>query len=268
MTDAVSSWELKLAHAYHLLVQLDAEVEAYLAGGKARVESQIEGGTGDTLIIFRVSEKPPLEWSSLVGDILHNARSSLDSVMFELVSKRASSSQAQFDEMAVYFPIWDSSASLYAVSNSRPWHQNLLTAADLDELAKFQPFFYAEVPGLMQWEKEAIIRNNALIQLKALFRIDKHRTIHLTTAAVEYTYVTSEHDVDPDIKNAPIRRYTDGEELARVSVPPDKTLLEAGGVAVICRTKTPGSEPIGRELRYFLDEARIQLDVVNNLLNL
>lgn len=77
--------DLKFSRARRLLGELDGEVQAFLATGPFELEEHEEESSGDLIYRVRVHAQPPTEWSGLVGDIVHNARSALDHLAHALV---------------------------------------------------------------------------------------------------------------------------------------------------------------------------------------
>jgi len=75
---------LKLGRATRLVEELNAGRDAYLHGGSFFVDGQDEPG-GDHVAYFRQRQPLPLELGLLIGDALHNARSALDHLAWQLV---------------------------------------------------------------------------------------------------------------------------------------------------------------------------------------
>lgn len=91
----------KFARSRNLLAELSGEVETFMASGAYRIEETVEPD-GDRTFRARISSEPPVAWSVLIGDIVHNARSALDHLAWALVTKNG----ATPDEHT-YFPITD-----------------------------------------------------------------------------------------------------------------------------------------------------------------
>ena len=116
--------------------------------------------------IIRVPEFPELiEWGVRIGEIVHNLRSSLDLLMWQLVLLR----QGRVPDRPhdVYFPIVDDPRDFrkrYAVG--------LIEQADVKILDRFQPYRRREGPD--HWSGPWI---HPLMHLKDLSNDDKHRVI-------------------------------------------------------------------------------------------
>lgn len=91
----------KFTRSRRLLAELRGEIDAFLAIGAYRVE-QIEEPSGDLVYRSRVDAQPPVEWSVLIGDIVHNARSALDHLAYALVIRDGGTPDEH-----TYFPITD-----------------------------------------------------------------------------------------------------------------------------------------------------------------
>ena len=84
MDASLEGVKLKIDRATEHLEELNKEVENYLDGrpyevvGKPREE-------GNPLLVCKVHRQPPLRLSVLLGDFLHNLRSSLDHLAWQLV---------------------------------------------------------------------------------------------------------------------------------------------------------------------------------------
>lgn len=68
------------------LVSLYRKVEAYVDSAPYGLVAQRDSD-GNGLFVFRVTREPPLEFATLVGDILHNIRSALDYIAHELIKR-------------------------------------------------------------------------------------------------------------------------------------------------------------------------------------
>jgi hypothetical protein len=79
------SCRLKVNRAVTHFNQLNSEVDAFLARKPYSIIREIDPNIGQRVFKLHVAEKLPAEWSSLIGDCIHNARSSLDALAYALV---------------------------------------------------------------------------------------------------------------------------------------------------------------------------------------
>lgn len=145
--------DLKFARAFALIDQLETEVIGYLGGQPFRLE-EAEGEDGMIHSLVRIDRYPPDEWSLLVGDIVHNARSALDHLAWRLVESCGATPTEHTS-----FPITDAPDS----------YSNRLRA----DLKGTTPEVRAAVKGLAPWKTG----DRKLWQLHKLNIIDKHRLL-------------------------------------------------------------------------------------------
>ena len=141
----------KLTHATRLLDQLEAEARAFLAERFFEIH-RTEEPPG---LVWRIYVRHPIpSWSCLVGDIIHNLRSSLDHLACGLVRAGGGTVGRR-----TYFPIAESEAAF----NERVG-QDLrgATTAAIDAVRLLRPF-----PG----------GTDRLWHLHSLDVLDKHRDI-------------------------------------------------------------------------------------------
>jgi hypothetical protein len=76
---------IKVERAKEHISDLEALVERFDQAEPYRVLSYCELDTGDLVYEVKVSDQPPLRWSAIVGDAIHNLRSSLDLMVCETI---------------------------------------------------------------------------------------------------------------------------------------------------------------------------------------
>jgi hypothetical protein len=164
-TDGLTSAALKVDHADRHLEEVTAAIGEFLGSVDVGFEDVVDESTGEQ--IWRTTKTPPPpppELSILVGDVLHDARSALDHVAWELV-KRAG---GEPDENSA-FPIF-TDEQRYKSAVGRRTHG---MADDMvNAIERWQPWRIANPPAA------------PLAWLQELSNIDKHRHLHLTVAAV------------------------------------------------------------------------------------
>lgn len=77
-------FESKFARAFSLVDDLEQQISNYLQAEPVEITERNEP-SGDLVVTARARVRPPAEWSLLVGDALHNARSALDHLAWQLV---------------------------------------------------------------------------------------------------------------------------------------------------------------------------------------
>ena len=170
--DPLLSCRLKIDRAIEHFNHLHAHYEAFTARRPYRVV--VEEDTEPAIKIHRVhiAESIPQEWSAVVGDVLHNLRSALDSLAASLIEQKATAPKSVVER--TYFPIRGAKSGLY---------DNEATS-----------FF-----GHIRSDAEKLIRRlepyrggkgNPLWQLSRLNIIDKHRRILLAGANLSKVQVS------------------------------------------------------------------------------
>lgn len=88
MHPLLESARLKVERGETHLISLRAPIDTFLERHPKVVESYIESDTGEKIYrLQRALQKPPAELSPIVGDTLHNFRSALDHLMWEVVQR-------------------------------------------------------------------------------------------------------------------------------------------------------------------------------------
>lgn len=163
-------WRVKFSRAEQHLKNLDAEIDTYLAGHPYKAD--VESWDGSTLITrVDITGSPSVEMSPLIGDILHNQLSTLDSIYFALI-KYKSDNESKFKEIErkLYFPIVDDEAAFDKYPGIYEFGDSQLKRA----LRQFQPFHLVMEEGDVELRKSHIYK-----QLKAYANLDKHRGINV-----------------------------------------------------------------------------------------
>lgn len=76
--------ELKLERAREHLVSLDAEWQRWREGEPYSFVHEPDANTGEYVVRVHISEQPPAKFALIVGDCIHNIRSALDNLVYEL----------------------------------------------------------------------------------------------------------------------------------------------------------------------------------------
>lgn len=195
----------KLDRAHVHLKALQAEIPVFFARDPYEVGMNLDCKAGKCSVHIEVREHPPLAWSVMVGDIVHNLRSALDHLAWQLVLV----SGAEPVIGATQFPIFTSEPGN---SNERgKWNRYVAGMADpiLEYMREVQP--YADRDGAHE---------HSLVILATFSNEDKHRLPAARVAAV------AEHEVgsiglvpvrDVEVSNAMIVKgipLEDGDQIA------------------------------------------------------
>lgn len=136
---------------------------------------------------LRIHTPPPVALSTLIGDALHNLRSSLDSLAFGLAVYSLDRPLTEQEERAVEFPICESPAEFDAFFGARRDRAGLYNHVAKRALRGQQSFAIAERIEVWPEGEDAethyteSFQWDGLNRLRHLNNVDKHR--HLTVMA-------------------------------------------------------------------------------------
>jgi len=167
----IQPWRLKSARAHALLQEYDQIVDSYIDSRPFIAE--ISSWDGNVLVAdVYIDGRPDETLSPLIGDILHNQRSTLDSIYFALIKYKAGERQEEFEAISnsLYFPVVDSVSDFNNYKGISEFGDQQLKTA----LTQFQPF------SLVPDDNDlALKRSHYFKQLIALSNLDKHRGVNV-----------------------------------------------------------------------------------------
>jgi hypothetical protein len=184
LLDPESSWWAKYRNAESHLQRLDALYDSYYESQPFKIEE--EPTDQPEKLAARLHLQPiPQEIPLIVGDILHNLRSALDSLVYELVTQAAGRALTADEERACQFPISPDPAAFEEFFKHKT--RDRITPSNLrDIIRSVQPFYWLEVAKRSNVESahdldyEAHYRHSPLGELGYMSNIDKHRRLALT----------------------------------------------------------------------------------------
>ncbi|CAN5513249.1 hypothetical protein BH24ACT22_BH24ACT22_14000 [soil metagenome] len=178
MSRSLEGVRLKLNRAAEHLQQLDEENRVYLEGKPYEVIHERDEERSRHVYRFRVRQPPPLRLSILMGDCLHNIRSGLDYLAWQLVLAEGGT-----PTIKTSFPIFKDEGKFREFKGGRKAPTGVVggiseeAAAHIETL---QPYNRTEGPP----------EGHALWVLHTLNNIDKHRHLNLTTLGTTNTQTT------------------------------------------------------------------------------
>lgn len=184
-------WDIKHDRANELLVELRRSIrELKQSGGFAAVTE--EWGKERAVRVVLKTDIPD-RLSAIVGDIVHNARSSLDTVALAVCDFGSGGKLSEEDERRVQFPITSDPADWKKQSRFR------LPCAEKDHLGfmrEHQPWYWIEQATVKSpAEKEESVKHHPLSTLQSLSNIDKHRAVHLTALYADVVFAGADDGV-------------------------------------------------------------------------
>lgn len=158
----MESYAEKLEWARKHLDALNADMTAFVKNEAYGAVGQFDPKTRQLTIRFRINKAFPPDWPLRVGDIVHNMRSALDSLVYALAFKY---SGKPTDEQArdIQFLICDGPTEF--AKRAPRWHGRMSPAAQ-NAIALVQPY-----------QRRKAGAKNELSVLRDLSNIDKHRHI-------------------------------------------------------------------------------------------
>jgi len=106
--DRSSAWWAKADRAHYHLRALDQLASEFRASEPYRVIAEPTNSPGRTAYRLRIHRPMPVEISTTVGDFLHNLRSALDSLAYEIARRGLNRHMTTEEEQACAFAICDS----------------------------------------------------------------------------------------------------------------------------------------------------------------
>jgi hypothetical protein len=195
---------------------LHEEIRAFHKLGVIRIDGQPDPQSTDYVFRVKASEEPPLlDWGCRIGDVLHNLRSALDHLAWQLVVFHKGEQIAEQEARNIYFP-----AALAPNDFNSLAIVQMIDSAHLATLRGLQPYHRGD-------RKRA--EGHPLVTLRELSNIDKHRIVHMSYVALrEFPF---------SVRKA--RDY----RVARVITQPDSTPLKDGQELARVEGEITGTEP-------------------------
>jgi len=170
--------DLKLKRAVQHLEYLEAEIKRWLGGHPYFLVSMFDPKRGEHGVWLTPEGEPPAEFGILIGDCLHNLRSALDSLAYDLAETYQEGPLSQDTAERSEFPIF------IEPKKFKDWRKRKIGAIDplaQTEIERLQPYHgrqsYRSFTSLLaRAHPEAY---HPLWLLQQLSNIDKHRERHL-----------------------------------------------------------------------------------------
>ena len=169
MADALDGVRAKLARADEHFDLLEREIDTFLADESKPVALSIpylDPDSGYHLVYAVVEHAPPLRLGVIVGDVIHNVRSALDHLVWQLVLLNGGKPGRDHS-----FPIAD--------------HPNDFAAQAVKRLDGVAPRHRAVIESVQPYHGSGGPENTYLGLLSHLSNVDKHQVVHSTHAVLE-----------------------------------------------------------------------------------
>lgn len=194
----------KVDRAQEQLRLLGHEIEAVLSGAVKPYQLRANADLAMQVhsVTIHIASPPPLAWSVRVGEIVHNLRSALDHMVYEMILT-ATGQGSDWSE----FPIF--------LDRSRYDHARTGGVAKTRGL---RPEAVHYIEQIQPWNKQPNPELHRLWALHQLSIADKHRLLHLTSLAAGcagFSLVASASVSLAASRVRPDGPVQDGDELAR-----------------------------------------------------
>ncbi len=229
-----ASWETKVERAREHIETLRLAVDEYATRVRPRVDWRLDVSRSTLRAYLVAPEEPPDRLSAIIGDIVHNLRSALDTRMYRILSDRADRHRsagcpgAKPDRQRFAFPVVSSRHRLV----TGEWHQRLGDRKLFRALERVQPYrhFDVQTPA----ELKASIRYDPLTVLHDLWNVDKHRTTHTALCGVRVVYVAVPPGGEVDYLAGDPRPHGDGSVIIQAKVTAgDPAQVQGGGEVLV-----------------------------------
>lgn len=178
-------WEIKVERAYELIECLDIEIKGYFDKSPPVVQMLKVAEPDLYTVVLKELHPIPERWGAIVGDVIHNARSALDSLMFRIITQRAQAEGVEVEKHKIFFPYEINPKLLRSrADRGQKWHQGLATEDLFLALDPYMPYY--EDLNLPEVEVIAATDNADMTILRELSNADKHRAINVTLCALDF----------------------------------------------------------------------------------
>jgi hypothetical protein len=189
---------LKFARANEHLEVLNREIQNFFKARPYDLDAKLESDGCEFIHSVRLIEPPPKRLSVIIGDCVHNFRSALDSLAWELSSKPAD----QRARHRISFPIYANPADRGKVDDCDIVHPD--ARAVMHTLQPYSALYY--LPGILPLHPLRVLQN--------LSNRDKHREINLVGLAFQHLSIkASEPPIERSERLGP---FDDGAEITRI----------------------------------------------------
>jgi hypothetical protein len=198
---ANSSWQLKMRRANDHLSEFAELQQAYLKEFPPSVETR--SWDGKSLVIrVTVPQQPDPYWSVIITDIVHNLRSSLDSLIYAIIennAKHLNETLSKKLQKTISFPFCKNASEMKMVPGLCQYGDEILKG----DIAHYQPFEYIN-EFVEPHEREIVLAGHPMSILQKLSNRDKHQSINFVSCYLSESFVV--HDTQSKILKSAITK--------------------------------------------------------------
>lgn len=205
-SDPAAAWWAKAARALKHVQDVSSLAAAFEQVSPYEIRRETTGRPGEAGYSFHELWAAPPELLTTIGDALHNMRSCLDSVTFELARQHVGGKMTERQQRAAQFPICVDRATFDEFFDDNRHRRELFGPRERDAIRCVQPFAIREEAAALgvDWitSPEEEFRYDQLSRLGVLSNIDKHRRLPLLAWYLDLVYWPAD---DSDVTWAPAR---------------------------------------------------------------
>lgn len=194
--DPSAAWWAKARRADEHIRDLSIMVREFERGRPYEVRQENTEVPGEASYSFHLLKPMPGEMLTVVGDALHNLRSCLDSVAYELARRHVGNNMTERQQAASQFPIYETGEEFDAFFEDHRTRRELYGSQEREALRCVQPFSLREEAARVgvKWNSppEYDYITNELHRLRVLSNLDKHRRLPLLAWYVDFLYWNDE----------------------------------------------------------------------------
>ena len=229
-------WRVKLKQADWHLQRYAEAASTYLDEANVLLEYPKDHGAGTIDVVLRADSPPPGMLGAIIGDVLHNLRSALDSIAWASCQEAGVPAEK---EHLVYFPItWHPDDWSKVSQKQLPG----MPASQVMDFAYLQPWYHDEqarklnIDVLYEHARQA-----PLWQIHSLAKLDRHRMLTPLLARINGTWLGTPDDAKASIVEVFPGPWKPDEIVMRwIIVPPEALdrVSPAGEVTLTLREST------------------------------
>lgn len=174
-------WWAKLRRADGHIDEVDRRAKEYLETEPWRVERVRGRSPNEVGYVLRVQRPVPADFLTIVGDAVHNLRSSLDTVAYELAARSTNGNLTAAQERASEFPLRATPEKFEEFFSRNKKRKGIFDDAARRALRSAQPFALTEQWGrtIGEFDPDDEFLKDHLTRLHKVSRVDKHRRLPL-----------------------------------------------------------------------------------------
>jgi hypothetical protein len=183
---AFAGARLKTRRAHNHLVALEKRVQRFVDSEPYAIYSEKDPPAREHIVFLKVLKPPRLEdWAIVAGDVLHNLRSALDHIVWELAIRHLGKPPypLERDWKRLAFPIFREKC-VYLYGPDKKATKKILRGSGLDQIRSVDPAFQALFKSLQPFRDGPKRDRNPLQVLHELELIDKHRALPVLLSVV------------------------------------------------------------------------------------